>query len=89
MARADALKETVKMIIRRQAGNVARSFELIDDLQRLGIGYHFEDDIRDVLEMIYNHYYESEVKWDGLDLNLRALGFRLLRQHGYQIPQGN
>ncbi|KAK1430035.1 hypothetical protein QVD17_12497 [Tagetes erecta] len=87
VARADALKETVKMIIRRQAGNVARSLELIDDLQRLGVGYHFEDEISDVLEMIYKHYYESEVKWDGLDLNLRALGFRLLRQHGYQVSQ--
>ncbi|KAI3805218.1 hypothetical protein L1987_27395 [Smallanthus sonchifolius] len=87
VARADALKETVKMMVRRQGGNLSKTLELIDDLQRLGIAYHFEDEIRDVLEMIYHHHYESDAKWDGMDLNLKALGFRLLRQHGYQVPQ--
>ncbi|KAI3755025.1 hypothetical protein L1987_54818 [Smallanthus sonchifolius] len=87
VARADALKETVKMMVRRQGGNLSKTLELIDDLQRLGIVYHFEEEIRDVLEMIYQQHYESDAKWDGMDLNLKALGFRLLRQHGYQVPQ--
>ncbi|KAI7743354.1 hypothetical protein M8C21_009257, partial [Ambrosia artemisiifolia] len=87
VARADALKDTVKMMIRRQVGNVSNTLELIDDLQRLGIGYHFEDEIRDVLEMIYGDYFETQAKWESMDLNLKALGFRLLRQHGYQVPQ--
>ncbi|KAK9076995.1 hypothetical protein SSX86_005330 [Deinandra increscens subsp. villosa] len=87
VARADALKETVKMMIRRQVGSVSRTLELIDDLQRLGIDYHFGDEISDVLEMIYKSYFENDVKWESMDLNLKALGFRLLRQHGYQVPQ--
>nr|GEX36041.1 R-linalool synthase QH1, chloroplastic-like [Tanacetum cinerariifolium] len=61
--------------------------EMIDDLQRLGIAYHFQNEIRDSLKMIYYNYYETQNKWDKMDLNLKALGFRLLRQHGYQVPQ--
>ncbi|XP_076881178.1 R-linalool synthase QH1, chloroplastic-like [Bidens hawaiensis] len=87
VARANALKDTVKMLIRRQVGDVSRALELIDDLQRLGISYHFEDEIRDALESIYSSYYQTQAKWDDLSLNLKALGFRLLRQHGYQVPQ--
>ncbi|KAD4179587.1 hypothetical protein E3N88_28178 [Mikania micrantha] len=87
VTRANALKETVKMIIRRQMGNLSTTLEIIDDLQRLGIGYHFKDEIHDMLKMIYDHN-KNDAKWDAMDLNLKALGFRILRQHGYQVPQG-
>ncbi|MFS7971624.1 putative R-linalool synthase [Helianthus anomalus] len=87
MARADALKDTVKMVIRRQVGNVSNTLELIDDLQRLGIAYHFENEISDVLAMIYASYFETQAKWNSMSLNLKALGFRILRQHGYQVSQ--
>ncbi|KAL8264956.1 hypothetical protein R6Q59_023086 [Mikania micrantha] len=87
VTRANALKETVKMIIRRQMGNLSTTLEIIDDLQRLGIGNHFKDEIHDMLKMIYDHHYENDAKWDDIDLNLKALGFRILRQHGYQVPQ--
>ncbi|GJZ73977.1 R-linalool synthase QH1, chloroplastic-like protein [Tanacetum coccineum] len=63
------------------------SLELVDNLQRLGISYHFDDEIRDVLDMIYNNYYKTQDKWNSMDLNLKALSFRILRQHGYQVPQ--
>nr|GEV18836.1 R-linalool synthase QH1, chloroplastic-like [Tanacetum cinerariifolium] len=86
VARADNLKNTVKVMI-RGAENPLNMLELLDDLQRLGISYHFEDEIRDALEMLYQNYYKTPDKWDGIDLNLKALGFRLLRQHGYQISQ--
>lgn len=72
-----------------KAGNPLKTLELVDDLQRLGISYHFEDEIRHVLEKIYNDYYKTHDKWNTMDLNLKSLCFRLLRQHGYQVPQGS
>ncbi|KAK1429360.1 hypothetical protein QVD17_11568 [Tagetes erecta] len=85
-ARADTLKEAVKMVL-HELGNPLSTLETVDDLQRLGISYRFEDDIRTLLEGIYENYYKTHDKWISMDLNLKALGFRLLRQHGYYVPQ--
>ncbi|KAK9077084.1 hypothetical protein SSX86_005420 [Deinandra increscens subsp. villosa] len=85
-ARAETLKGTVKMMISK-LGNLLNTLEMIDDLQRLGISYHFENEKRNLLEIIYSNHYKSHEKWSGLDLKVKALGFRLLRQHGYQVPQ--
>nr|UIO87235.1 terpenoids synthase [Blumea balsamifera] len=83
------LKERVRMMITKDTSveNPLSALELVDDLQRLGISYHFKDEISNLLKMIYNCYYEAHEKWNKLDLNLKSLGFRLLRQHGYHIPQ--
>lgn len=83
----DTLKDEVKMMI-REMGSPLSTLELVDDLQRLGISYYFENEIRNLLEVIYNNYYKTHDKWTTIDLNLKALGFRLLRQHGYHVPQG-
>ncbi|KAG5616033.1 hypothetical protein H5410_015857 [Solanum commersonii] len=56
--------------------------ELVDNLQTLGIHYHFEAEIRRILENIYN-LSNCEDHLYGV-----ALQFRLLRQEGYQVPQG-
>ncbi|XP_023739439.1 R-linalool synthase QH1, chloroplastic [Lactuca sativa] len=85
-ARAHTLKEVVKTLI-YNVGNPLGTLELVDELQRLRISYHFEDEISEVLEMIYYNYYKTHNKWNSMDLNVKALGFRLLRQHGYQVPQ--
>ncbi|CAI9289618.1 unnamed protein product [Lactuca saligna] len=85
-ARAHTLKEAVTTMI-HSVGTPLDTLELVDELQRLGISYHFEDEISEVLEMIYYNYYKTQNKWNNMDLNAKALGFRLLRQHGYQIPQ--
>ncbi|KAL7098970.1 hypothetical protein ACP275_09G052700 [Erythranthe tilingii] len=56
---------------------------LIDNLQRLGISYHFEEQIHQILSCLYNDgnkYYQR-------DLYSAALGFRLLRQHGFSVSQ--
>ncbi|PWA31106.1 R-linalool synthase QH5, chloroplastic [Artemisia annua] len=86
VARANTLKDAVKTMIRK-AGNLLRTLELVDELQRLGISYLFEEEISNLLETIYYNYYEFPEKWNKTDLNLKALGFRLLRQHGYHVPQ--
>ncbi|XP_077244297.1 (-)-5-epieremophilene synthase STPS3-like isoform X4 [Tasmannia lanceolata] len=58
---------------------------LIDNLQRLGIAYHFEEEINDILDQF------STIKDDNNDedLFLTSLQFRLLRQHGYPVLPGS
>lgn len=55
--------------------------ELIDQLQRVGLDYHFQDEIKHILNNIHN------VTWDK-NLHATALEFRLLRQHGHYISAG-
>nr|WCC60118.1 terpene synthase [Pityopsis ruthii] len=86
VTKADSLKEEVRKMIHNVV-NISSTLELVDDLQRLGIAYHFEDEIDDVLKMIYDKNYRSHDEWDTMDLNLKALGFRLLRQHCFHVPQ--
>lgn len=75
------LKEEVKNLL-KHVDNHIQEMELIDALQRLGVAYHFEKEIDEILNQIYNANIESE------DLHAVALCFRLLRQHGYNIPTG-
>ncbi|XP_023760107.1 R-linalool synthase QH1, chloroplastic [Lactuca sativa] len=85
-SRRDSLIEAVKALI-CNVRNPLSVLELIDDLQRLGIAYHFPDEICSLLEMIYHNYYQAQDTWNSMSLNHKALGFRLLRQHGYHVPQ--
>ncbi|GFS37475.1 terpene synthase-like sequence-1,8-cineole [Actinidia rufa] len=80
---AAKLKEDVKIMLDKVVDPLD-GLELIDDLQRLGVFYHFEGEIKRVLESIYNNKCD---KWNNDDLHATALKFRLLRQHGYNIPQ--
>ncbi|RXH68081.1 hypothetical protein DVH24_028228 [Malus domestica] len=64
--------------------NTLTTLEFIDDIQRLGLGYHFENDIRIALNKILNN---SDGQGTYQSLHLTALSFRLLRQHGFQVSQ--
>ncbi|KAI4331063.1 hypothetical protein MLD38_029288 [Melastoma candidum] len=82
----NTLKEKVKGMI--NAGNTRPldKLELIDAVQRLGLGYHFEVEIRDALDLVRETYLNG----GGSDMNnlySTALLFRLLRQHGFHIQQ--
>ncbi|MFS7899318.1 putative lyase [Helianthus anomalus] len=90
MPRLQTLKEAVRTMIYKdneKEENPLKMLNLVDDLQRLGISYHFENEISNALKNIYYNYYETPEKWTIMDLNLKSLGFRLLRQHGYLVPQ--
>lgn len=64
--------------------------KLIDSIQRLGLEYHFESEIDQVLQKIHEHYVEdANITHNQYDLNSLALLFRLLRQQGYPISSGN
>ena len=62
--------------------------ELIDTLQRLGLSYHFESETKRILEGLYNNNHGGDL-WKKENLYATALKFRLLRQHGYSVSEGN
>ncbi|XP_034212829.1 (-)-alpha-pinene synthase-like [Prunus dulcis] len=82
----DELKEIVRrdVFTNLKAGgdDFAHKLKLIDAIQRLGVAYHFEREIEEALERI--HGTTCHDHYDG-DLHSVALGFRLLRQHGYNV----
>ncbi|KAL6962446.1 lysase [Sarracenia purpurea var. burkii] len=84
LKRVMKLKEDVKIMLDNVSDPLDR-LELIDNLQRLGVFYHFEKEIKRILERIYN---EKDDSWSiPKDLHAMALKFRLLRQHHYDVPQ--
>ncbi|CAN1829138.1 Probable terpene synthase 3 [Linum perenne] len=62
-------------------GKLSEKLEMIDVVERLGIGYHFEHEIEEQLRRVYD---EGNVNKTG-DLSTVAIQFRLLRQHGYNV----
>ncbi|KAI5333429.1 hypothetical protein L3X38_023560 [Prunus dulcis] len=87
----DELKEMVRreVFISLNAGGddgFAHQLKLIDAIQRLGVAYHFEREFEEALERIHGAYHDHAINDDDDgDLYNVALGFRLLRQHGYNV----
>ncbi|GLU13964.1 hypothetical protein SLE2022_305650 [Rubroshorea leprosula] len=82
--RRDKLKEDVRVMLQEKVDE--DQLELIDHLQRLGLSYHFEDEIKKSLDRIYSKNRGNyRLKKDSLYAT--ALEFRILRQHGYNITQ--
>ncbi|CDP10867.1 unnamed protein product [Coffea canephora] len=69
--------------------SITEKLKLIDKLERLGISYHFEEEIEHQLEEIFklSTNYEEEYL-HSYDLFTAALHFRLLRQHHFNISCG-
>ncbi|KAI3923243.1 hypothetical protein MKW98_005687 [Papaver atlanticum] len=86
--RAEALKERFRQMFvdRRKVRNGSPStdlLKLINITQRLGIGYHFYDEIKAGLRFIKDEHND----WEEEDLFVQAVRFRLLREHGYEASQ--
>ncbi|KAI9376904.1 hypothetical protein POPTR_019G023006v4 [Populus trichocarpa] len=84
-ARSEKLKANIRMML-ANASKPLDQLELIDALQRLGLSYHFVDEIKSTLKSLFykNHIENTKTVHD---LYATALEFRLLRQHGYKVPQ--
>lgn len=63
-----------------------QQLQLIDTIQRLGIEYHFQEEIDRALLNTFKNF--DHFCKDSSDLHSIALGFRLLRQHGHRISCG-
>ncbi|CAK9316323.1 unnamed protein product [Citrullus colocynthis] len=79
------LKGQVKTLLLNERRDSLEQLELIDVLQRLGISYHFENEIKDILGRISNKLHEKGGTKNGLYAT--SLEFRLLRQHQFDISE--
>nr|WMI31575.1 chloroplast cephalotene synthase [Cephalotaxus sinensis] len=62
---------------------------LVDNIDHLGIGRHFKEEIKVALDYVYRYWSERGIGWGRgslfPDLNTTALGIRTLRIHGYDV----
>ncbi|XP_060671921.1 (-)-germacrene D synthase-like isoform X3 [Ziziphus jujuba] len=86
MERVRKLKEQVKKMVVAPVKNPSEKLELINAIQRLGVAYHFESEIEEILQQINTLSYHYGDHENDFDLCTVALRFRLLRQQGYNIP---
>ncbi|XP_050370016.1 (-)-germacrene D synthase-like [Argentina anserina] len=75
------LKDEVKKMLKDFAKKLLHQLKLVDDIQRLGVSYHFESEIDEILKHIHHNY----LCGGDDDIYTTALHFRLLRQHGFKI----
>ncbi|KAL8248364.1 hypothetical protein R6Q59_005232 [Mikania micrantha] len=66
--------------------SILQLLELIDDIERLGLGYRFQTDITRVLNKVASINETKEEEED--NLHVVSLKFRLLRKYGYSVSQG-
>jgi hypothetical protein len=86
MDRRDELVWKVRCLIQgfiRNKEDLLLGMKTVDALQRLGLGYHFEEDISKFMHIL------STAPVGGDDLFALALQFRLLRQHHYDVSSGS
>ncbi|KAL0281822.1 UNVERIFIED_CONTAM: Germacrene-D synthase, partial [Sesamum radiatum] len=68
----------VKKALARVPDHSSHKLELIDSIQRLGVSYHFEEEIEKSLQCMHDTYLGCSSEDN--DLRTVALRFRLLRQ---------
>ena len=84
----EELKEEVRKELKKaSAVKSPELLKLIDSIQLLGVAYHFDREIEEALEDIFETY--SRLVDDNEDLTTSSLRFGLLRQEGYHVPSGN
>ncbi|GAB2284619.1 hypothetical protein Dimus_019074 [Dionaea muscipula] len=73
------------IIIAASSQPLQHLISFIDTLERLGVGYHFEAEIEEALQNIYENYHSIFDANEELDLYHTSILFRVLRQHGFPI----
>ena len=82
------LKELVRKELLEVRKNPKERIEFIDAMHRLGVAYHFENDIQNYLQKLKNNFNYYLVNYYKDDLQYVSLSFRLLRQHGFHVSSG-
>ncbi|XP_059313798.1 (R)-linalool synthase TPS5, chloroplastic-like isoform X2 [Lycium ferocissimum] len=80
--KAEIKKNLMMMMMVEGSSDELEKLELIDNLQRLGVSYHFKYEIMQILRTIHQSSAAT-----GDSLHSTALKFRLLREHGFDISQ--
>ncbi|XP_062076429.1 germacrene-A synthase-like [Humulus lupulus] len=84
--RVQELKAEVgKDIFGESTYDVSNQLKLIDVVGCLGLSYHFESEIENELECIYNQSIDQNYLFKDEDLHDASIRFRLLRQHGFKV----
>lgn len=78
-------KEEVRKILKRviASSGLDEKLELIDTLQRIGVDYHYKEEIDELLHHVYH-----DTDADSNDLYTTSLRFYLLRKHGHSVSSG-
>ncbi|KAJ0019011.1 hypothetical protein Pint_10822 [Pistacia integerrima] len=74
-----------KLILSKVGEDPAEGLAMVDAVQRLGIDYHFQDEIQQILQRQFM-IFSPHIGPNHNDLCDVALRFCLLRQHGYYVP---
>nr|WBO38710.1 terpene synthase 39 [Aquilaria agallochum] len=82
--------EYFRQVMRKMGDDREQAFEglaMIDAVQRLALDHYFHDEIQ---ELLHKHHQMLSVNAgvSSPQLHEAALSFRLLRQHGYNVPAG-
>ncbi|KAH9297309.1 hypothetical protein KI387_028991, partial [Taxus chinensis] len=62
------------------AENISERLVMVDNIERLGVDRHFQKEITQSLDYVYRYWHELHT-----DLNMTALGLRILRLHRYDV----
>ncbi|KDP30235.1 hypothetical protein JCGZ_17017 [Jatropha curcas] len=79
----EELKHQVRTLLLDSTKEPYVQLKLIDSIQRLGVAYHFQVEIKETLMDLSR----LDLSVSG-DLNTIALHFRLLREHGFPVSSG-
>ncbi|KAL8512938.1 hypothetical protein ACS0TY_019193 [Phlomoides rotata] len=79
----EELKEDVKRELKEALNDYTRQLKMVDAIQRLGIEYHFEEEIEEALQNVLEQF--DDYCKNNHEMYTTALSFRLLRKHGFRV----
>lgn len=79
--RMEVLLEQVRTVI-KEANEIPKILELVITIERLGLGYHYENEIANLLDVVLKSDYDDN------NLHLVSLRFYLLRKNRYDVSAG-
>ncbi|XP_040988311.1 (-)-germacrene D synthase-like isoform X2 [Juglans microcarpa x Juglans regia] len=78
----EELKENVRTMLMATVEKPSQKLNLVDAIQRLGVSYHFGNEIQAILQQLQKTHESDDHEYND-DLYTVALLFRLLRQDGH------